>query len=63
MPIVQVNMIAGRSEEQKSSMIREVAEALHRSLDAPLESIRIQIIEVPSTNWGIGPVTAKSKGR
>ena len=63
MPIVQVNMIVGRSEEQKSRMIQSVAEAVSTSLDAPVESVRIIINEVPSSNWGIGPATAKSKGR
>jgi 4-oxalocrotonate tautomerase len=63
MPIVQVNMIAGRSDDQKSNMIREVAQAISTTLDAPVDSIRIIINEVPSTHWGIGPVTAKSRGR
>jgi len=63
MPIVQVNMIQGRSEEQKSAMIRGVAEAISTTLDAPIETIRVLIHEYPSGNWGIGPETAKSKGR
>ncbi|HZU65206.1 MAG TPA: 2-hydroxymuconate tautomerase [Novosphingobium sp.] len=63
MPIVQVNLIQGRSEEQKSAMIREVAHAISQTLDAPIDTVRVMINELPSSNWGMGPVTAKSKGR
>ena len=51
MPIVQVNMILGRSEEQKSAMIQGVAEAISTALDAPIETIRVLINEYPSENW------------
>jgi len=30
---------------------------------APIEAVRVQIIEVPSTNWGIAGVSAKDRGR
>lgn len=63
MPIISISMIEGRTEAQKSELIRTVAEAVSGSLDAPIETVRIVISEVPSENWGVGPVTAKSKGR
>lgn len=48
MPIVSVTMIEGRTDEQKRAMYREVTEALHRTLDAPHDSIRIIINEIPA---------------
>lgn len=63
MPIISINMIQGRTEAQKSQLIRSVAEAVSGAIDAPIDTVRIVITEVPSENWGMGPVTAKSKGR
>lgn len=63
MPIVSINMISGRTEAQKAELIRRVAESVSAALDAPVDTVRIMISEYASENWGIGPVSAKSKGR
>lgn len=63
MPIAQINILPGRTDEQKAKMISAVTEAIHESLGAPRESIRIIINEIPSTHWGIGGQTAKQLGR
>ena len=63
MPIAQVNIMAGRTDEQKAKMIAAVTEAIHDSLGAPRETIRVLVNEIPSTHWGIGGQTAKSLGR
>ncbi|WP_417500238.1 2-hydroxymuconate tautomerase [Methylophaga sp.] len=63
MPIVQVNIMEGRSEQQKERLIKEVTDAVHRSIGAPVETIRVLITEMPSCHWGIGGKTAKSLGR
>ncbi len=59
MPIAQINIIEGRSNEQKEMLIREVTDAISRSLDAPVESVRIILNEMPKQHFGIGgqPVT------
>jgi len=53
MPIVHVHVIEGPTREQKETMIREVSQAISRSLDSPLERIRIIIHEIPKTDFGI----------
>ncbi|MFY0676727.1 MAG: 4-oxalocrotonate tautomerase family protein [Neptuniibacter sp.] len=63
MPIAQIYMIEGRSEEQKAKVIEKVSDALNEATGAPKEAIRIIIQEVPSENWGKAGVTAKSEGR
>ncbi|MDB5824887.1 MAG: 2-hydroxymuconate tautomerase [Herminiimonas sp.] len=63
MPIAQIQIIEGRTEEQIETMIIEVTQAIARSLNAPPESVRVLVNEVPNTHWGIGGKTAKRLGR
>lgn len=56
MPLVEVTIIEGRSPDRKRAMLQEVAEAVQRTLDAPLESIRVLIREVPAAHWSVGGV-------
>ncbi|MGM0583661.1 MAG: 2-hydroxymuconate tautomerase [Pseudomonadota bacterium] len=51
MPIVNVTMIEGRSDDQKEAMFREVTEAICRTLSAPPESVRIVVTEVPARHF------------
>lgn len=54
MPIAQLYILEGRSDEQKETLIREVSEAMSRSLDAPIERVRVIITEMPKNHFGIG---------
>ncbi|SNC60157.1 4-oxalocrotonate tautomerase [Marinobacter sp. es.048] len=63
MPVAQINIIEGRSDEQKEMLIREVTDAISRSLGAPAESVRIIITEMPRQHFGIGGQSAKKLGR
>ena len=63
MPIAQINILEGRSDEQKETLIREVTDAISRSLGAPVESVRIIITEMPKQHFGIGGQSAKKMGR
>lgn len=63
MPIAQLYIIEGRSDEQKEALIQEVSNAMARSLDAPLERIRVIITEMPKQHFGIAGQSAKKLGR
>ena len=63
MPIIQVNMMEGRSDEQKESLISELTQACVRALDAPQQSVRIMINEMPKQHFGIGGDSAKKLGK
>ena len=63
MPLAQIYMLEGRTEAQKKTVIEKVTKALQEAVDAPVQSVRVCIIEMPSTNWGIGGVSAKDLGR
>ena len=63
MPIIQIHMIEGRTNEQKEAVIREVTEAMVRAVGTPKESVRVLIHEMPKQHFGIGGESAKAKGR
>lgn len=63
MPVAQINILEGRTDQQKERLIREVSEAISRSLDAPIETVRIIINEMPKQHFGIGGQSAQARGR
>jgi 4-oxalocrotonate tautomerase len=57
MPLIEVSLAQGRSEQQIRTMIHEVHEAVLRSIDTKPEYIRVIVREVPRTHWATGDVT------
>jgi 4-oxalocrotonate tautomerase len=57
MPIITVNLLTGRDQAKKSALIQEIADAVVRTLNVPLASIRVILTEVPPEHWGIGNET------
>lgn len=56
MPFITVQLIEGRSIEQKHALIKEISEAAIRVLDADPDNVRIVINEVTADDWGVGGV-------
>ena len=56
MPFITVQLIEGRSVEQKHALIKEISEAAIRVLDADPDNVRIVINEVTAYEWGVGGV-------
>ena len=54
MPIIQVTLVEGRSENEIQTFIKEVALTAHRVLDAPIETVRVMVNEVPPTRFSVG---------
>lgn len=63
MPFIQVNLMEGRDEKTKAELISALTDTLCDVLGSKPEQVRVQLIEVPTTNWGIGGKTAKALGR
>lgn len=63
MPIILAKIIAGRPPEKLEHFIQAVTAAAATALDAPPESVRVLIEEVPKTHWGIGGKSAKILGK
>ena len=63
MPLAEITMIEGRTEDQKRAVIEKVTAALVEALGAPQQNIRVWIHDMPKENWGIAGQTAKDLGR
>ena len=63
MPIIQVFMMEGRTDEQKAGLIDALTTATVEQIGSPRESVRVLITETPKSHWGIGGKTARELGR
>ncbi len=54
MPIVEITLIEGRSVEVKRRLIAKVTDGIIEAIDAPRESIRIILREVPPEHFAVG---------
>jgi 4-oxalocrotonate tautomerase len=63
MPIAQIYLLEGRSNEQKETLIEEVTTAIMKSINAPQESVRVILTEMPKQHFGIAGQSAKKLGR
>ena len=63
MPFAQILLVEGRTDEQKAAVIEKVTDALVEAVGAPRENVRVWILEVPKTQWGIAGKTVKQLGR
>ena len=54
MPLVQVSMAQGRTDEQKRAMLAAITNAVHETIGAPTESIRVWVVEFAPTDYMAG---------
>jgi len=62
MPIVEITMIEGRAPEAKRRLIAKVTDAIVDAIDAPRESVRIMIREIPALHFGVAGKTKEPGG-
>ncbi|MDH6128990.1 4-oxalocrotonate tautomerase family protein [Kitasatospora sp. GP82] len=63
MPFISVKQLAGRTEEQRAEIARELTETYARVTGVKPENIWVAIEEVPTENWAIAGVTFAEKAR
>lgn len=62
MPILQVEILKGRTVEQKREMVRKVTDAITETLNCPKEAVSIIIREMEWENYAkAGVLKADSK--
>ena len=53
-PIIHITMLEGRDDEIIEQCMRDVAHTVQKSLDIPLENIRVLVNEVPKNRFSVG---------
>jgi len=61
MPLVEIHLIEGRTDEQKKALLTAVTRAVHDSIGAPLETIRVWVQEFSPKEYMAAGVLAADK--
>jgi 4-oxalocrotonate tautomerase len=56
MPIVHIELLEGRSIEQKRDMVKKVTDAIVETAGCPIEAVKIVICEMQKTHFGEGGI-------
>lgn len=56
MPIVNLQILEGRSNKQVKEVIQNITDTVSATLEVPKERVRVLVTEVPKTHWGTGGV-------
>lgn len=62
-PTIQAFLVAGRSTDKKKALIRGLSDACQEMLGCALDPVRVMVLDVPNTDFGIAGQTAQSLGR
>ena len=54
MPVVNIQLLAGRTPEQKENLIKEVTDAVVRTTGAKKEAVTISISDMKKEDYGHG---------
>lgn len=54
MPHITLQMLEGRSSEQKKELIEKMSQTVSEVAKCPIEAVTMTIQEVPKENWGAG---------
>lgn len=57
MPFVEVTLTSGRTPDQLRRLLSHITDAVVQTIDAPKDSVRVVIREIPKTHWSAGDVT------
>lgn len=61
MPMIRVEMLEGRSLDQKRELVKSLSGEMARITGCPLDSIYVVIDDVKKENWGIGEALCYDK--
>ena len=64
MPLVNVHMATGRTDEQKKALMAAITQAVVAAIDAPIETVRVWIDEFEPTEYMVaGETLADQRAR
>jgi 4-oxalocrotonate tautomerase len=56
MPTLKVEMLEGRTPEQKTALVKALTQAVVDSLGSKPESVDILLFDIPRQNWATGGI-------
>jgi 4-oxalocrotonate tautomerase len=54
MPHIRIEMLEGRSDEQKEKLVHAITRAMVEHAGAKADSVNVVIDDVKKTNWAVG---------
>lgn len=54
MPTIRVELLEGRTPEQKTALVKALTQATVDSLGSKAESIDVVLFDIPRQNWATG---------
>ncbi|WP_335377550.1 2-hydroxymuconate tautomerase family protein [Bacillus sp. JJ1122] len=57
MPIIQVQVLEGRSDEKIRELIAGITDSAVRTLEVKPEQVRVIVQPVPKKYWGVGGIS------
>jgi len=61
MPLIEIHLLEGRTDDQKKALLAAVTRAVNESIGAPLESIRVWVQEFSPKEYMAAGVLAADK--
>lgn len=61
MPLVRIDMWAGRSPEVKAALITNVTKAVVDAVGCPVDAVEVLVYEIDKANWATGGVAHATK--
>ncbi len=56
MPIVRIELWPGRAREEKNALIRNVTDAVVKSIGCPDQAVEVLLYEVDKSDWAVGGI-------
>ena len=56
MPIVRIDIWKGRPREQKDTLIRNVTDAVVKSVGCPEQAVEVLLYEIDKSDWATGGI-------
>ena len=56
MPTIRVELLEGRTPEQKTALVKALTQAVVESLGSKPESVDVLLFDIPRQNWATGGV-------
>lgn len=61
MPTIRVEMLEGRTPEQKTALVKALTQAVVESLGSKAESVDVVLFDIARQNWATGGVQWSEK--